>query len=675
MAWADGLGNFPRARLSLRPMRTATPLAGLATLLLAAGANADTFSATRSDKLVEKAHTVEIMLRQDHALIEVERTVYNGGERPDQALFHVFTASEMAAVGLRTQAIVDGRAVWFEGELMEAEAAAAKYRELTGLGGYYPKDPALLSWRSQGHLALQVFPCMPKQEKHVAYTLLAPMRYEAGKYVLDLPEMGTEDVVPKAVVVTGRSKATLDGADLPGQFELDEAHRIEQRPSFFGPVGGRLASVPFATKSVLTGFHLDVAPKLSTVPDHARVVVLVDTSRSMSDGERSASLLAASAYLDHFTGDRARASVLAFHRKVDALTDGFATIAKAKGALAGAKLSGKNGSEVAVALKRAGEMLSQAPDGAARRVVLFTDLKTKEALTPEVVKKALPKGAVLHVVTASSGSPSLSRDDDDPWAVLPRATGGLLWRASADDSSAAEDMKATFEELARPLRLDMVSVRAPGLDEEISNLTLAEGDGIERQLIASEPMSKVTLEAELWSERVKKTLAPDAEYGRLRAALVFGTDMLGSLSEEQMMTLAKHGRAVSPVTSYLAIEPGVRPSTEGLEDGEGQGGGSRGEGIGLGSIGTIGRGAGGSSPPDYEALLADALVPAKKACGVMTASVAAESTVDEIVELAVTVEDASETASKQRCLLERAWEVELPSDFARVAHRITKVRI
>ena len=33
---------------------------------------------------------------------------------------------------------------------MEAEAAAKKYEELTGIGGYYPKDPALLSWRRAG---------------------------------------------------------------------------------------------------------------------------------------------------------------------------------------------------------------------------------------------------------------------------------------------------------------------------------------------------------------------------------------------------------------------------------------------------------------------------------------------------------------------------------------------
>lgn len=48
---------------------------------------------------------------------------------------------------------------------------------------------------------------------------------------------------------------------------------------------------------------------------------------------------------------------------------------------------------------------------------------------------------------------------------------------------------------------------------------------------------------------------------------------------------ARDAGAVSPVTSYLAIEPRVRPSTEGLDENEG---GCR-EGIGRGSIGTIGR--------------------------------------------------------------------------------------
>ena len=38
-------------------------------------------------------------------------------------------------MGLRTKEFVDGKTLLFLGELMDAEAAAMKYRELTGFGG------------------------------------------------------------------------------------------------------------------------------------------------------------------------------------------------------------------------------------------------------------------------------------------------------------------------------------------------------------------------------------------------------------------------------------------------------------------------------------------------------------------------------------------------------------
>jgi hypothetical protein len=49
-----------------------------------------------------------------------------------------------------------------------------------------------------------------------------------------------------------------------------------------------------------------------------------------------------------------------------------------------------------------------------------------------------------------------------------------------------------------------------------------------------------------------------------------------------MMTVALLGRAVSPVTSYVAAEPGTRPSTIGLPD-----------------LGTFGRGAGSGTGAGY----------------------------------------------------------------------------
>lgn len=53
---------------------------------------------------------------------------------------------------------------------------------------------------------------------------------------------------------------------------------------------------------------------------------------------------------------------------------------------------------------------------------------------------------------------------------------------------------------------------------------------------------------------------------------MFSLDHYTGLSEPEQFVIASYARAVSPVTSYLAIEPGVRPSTDGFEeDGCGQG--------------------------------------------------------------------------------------------------------
>src|SRR5690606_22483350 len=161
------------------------------TMLSARRAAADEFSALRSDKLVEKRHHIDLRLDRGHATLVVERTVFNGGPRHDEATFWIDLPQGAVATGLRTLGLLHGKPKWFDGELMEAEAAAAKYRELTGSGGYYPKDPALLSWRQQNLLALQVFPCPPGQEKRVEYTLQIPTEYSEGEHRLVLEPLGT----------------------------------------------------------------------------------------------------------------------------------------------------------------------------------------------------------------------------------------------------------------------------------------------------------------------------------------------------------------------------------------------------------------------------------------------------------------------------------------------------
>lgn len=108
----------------------------------------DSFHGTRTVALSERGHSVVLTLARDYAELVARRTIWNGGKQSDQATFHIALLEGAVATRLRSRGIGPS-APWFEGELLEAEEAAAKYKELTGIGGYYPKDPALLSWRAQ----------------------------------------------------------------------------------------------------------------------------------------------------------------------------------------------------------------------------------------------------------------------------------------------------------------------------------------------------------------------------------------------------------------------------------------------------------------------------------------------------------------------------------------------
>ena len=146
---------------------------------------------------------------------------------------------------------------------------------------------------------------------------------------------------------------------------------------------------------------------------------------------------------------------------------------------------------------------------------------------------------------------------------------------------------------------------------------------------------------------------------------MFGSDLFWELSESEMMPLAMRGGAVSPVTSYLAIEPGVRPSTEGLDEQEG----GRGEGIGLGSIGSIGHGGGtGDIGFDHGAYLKRRLAAAWKRCGSqgISATVSLETTLAEVVDVLDVKPGVGTAAGPVACLTEEIWKLHLPDSFRRV---------
>ena len=640
-------------------------------LLTSTASGLDDVHGTRSEKVYERSHEVRASLHRGHAELRVRRRVENLGARHDQAMFWLSPPAGSAATGLKTLGTAGGKPQWFAGELMEAEAAAAKYKELTGIGGYYPKDPALLSWRSQGLLLLQVFPVAPNDSKTVEYTFLVPTQYRDGAHRLALEGLGNANLGAELVLgAPGHGDKLLVGGkpSKPGARltpRLDDVTELGLVPRTREPLGGELGVAATGSRFV-THFSIEAAPKVSSVPRGARVVVVLDASRSQSDDELDAQKAAAAATLSHF--DDAEVEVLTFDRRPHRRYGKLEPVERVRKDLLALPIERKNGSAVEEALLEAEKILASAPTGKPRRILVTTDALVRSSLKPERIRAALgSSGAVVHLGVLNADTPSLSRDDDHLWASALRSTGGLVWRAGAsDDRDDKKKMRQVYEEWARPLRFDHVRLYSPDL--ELGAITerpeiLDEGQGFEQLLFTKRDVAWVRVEGELWSKPVQRVIHADAAAGKRWAALVFGSSLLDQLSEPEMMKLALHGGAVSPVTSYLAIEPGVRPSTEGLDwgSGTGSGFGSGAPQIRMGATGATGR----ATPIDRDKWLRDNLGKSFVACGGKpdTASVSLETTFAEVVDVTRVDLGGLKDPLLERCVREAVWDLMLPVQF------------
>jgi hypothetical protein len=659
-----------RLRRPSRPSRPLTVVASpalftLFTLLASVpstNAAADTLSGTKASLMFDHAHAIELRLDRGHATLVVRRTFENRSTQFDQALLDVTDLPEGAiATGLRTLGGTAKEPIWYGAELLDAELAAKRYRELTGIGGWYPKDPALLSWREQGHLLLQVFPVSPRAEKTVEFTLAVPTKWVDGRHVLALPSMGTEALPPSltlrpahdgdALFVDGVPVASGDARKLLAELTLSLSQPDAPK------LGGSFASVTFAKGRALLHESIEVKKPLSERPKGAYVIVVLDGSRSIDDDQHDAHLAAARAYLGHLPD--AKVQVLVFDRTTRALETGFVPAAQAILDLKAPKWAPKNGSDLDVALAEAAKRIGDAPAGAPRRILVLTDLATRSTLLPERIQGLDATKAIVHVATVAHGAASLERCDQSPWAAVPRATGGLLWRAQARslDTAAAEP---AFEEWARPLRIDRLAISGIALDPSADLPdSLAEGEGFEELRFVSFGTPALEVKGELWSTPIATVLSSTTDGEKRWAALAIGSPLLRQLKDEEITTLAFKGGAVSPMTSYLAIEPGVRPSTEGLERaGDGYGGGGLGDGVGLGTIGGWGHAI---NEPDPRKHLRDELARVVATCGGGEVFVRLETTWSEIVAVDVVPKVANDTF--KACVREGAFGLELPSWF------------
>ncbi len=415
----------------------------------------------------------------------------------------------------------------------------------------------------------------------------------------------------------------------------------------------RLGRAVASDKHAFSRVEVDVAPQLVPLPKKAQVVFAIDASYSVGDQGIAAQLDVIKAYMAHVPD--ADVEVIAYRRHATRVFGRFVAASDFGDALAVAKARGAfalgNGSAIEEGARAAATALLDRKGP--RRIVMMTDEQTRTSLTPLIAQAALaklPGDAVVHVVVpGSSGTdrPTLMRRDDAPFAPLATRHHGIYVDIDGLPAASLKTLIPVALELVRPTRIEKVVVPGFKLDED----TLHEGDGLRLMQDTANAPQTLTIAGFLWSDPVKKSLTAGSTFSVATAGFVFGGDMHQSLSEAEQYTLAMYGKAVSPVTSYVAWEPGTRPSEIGFDD-------AIGGMLGGGRYGTIGHGFGGGAArikPDFRRLIDVAsCVKAVQPKGPWSVTLDIETTVHEIVDVATTTKDAMTT-----CLVENTWGLTL----------------
>ncbi|MCE9574223.1 MAG: proprotein convertase P-domain-containing protein [Deltaproteobacteria bacterium] len=436
-------------------------------------------------------------------------------------------------------------------------------------------------------------------------------------------------------------------------------------------LAARLGKVVASSQHAFSRLELDVAPQLVPTPKHAQVVFVVDASYSIGLEALRGQLDVLQAYATHVPD--AEIEVVTYRRHATRVFGSFVPAAKLVTAIADAQARGAfalgNGSALDEGARLATSLLRDRKGP--RRIVLATDQLVRSALTEPLAQAALaalPKDVVVHVIVPAvdgDDRPQLDRHDDAPFAALATQHHGIDVTVTGLPARTIKELAPPVLELVRPTRLEKAAVTGFALDSDV----LHEGAGVRLMIdtLAKPAPDRVTLTGTLWSDPYRKVIPVGAPFSIATAAFVFGADEYHDLSEAEQMVVALKGRAVSPVTSYVAAEPGTRPSTIGL---------LRGGLLGHGSYGTVGHGYGGGGmtarhKPDFRRLIdTAACVASVKPTAPWSATLEIETTRHELV-------DAQPDAHSPMadCLVETAWNLRLDPGMFPLEHESFTVEL
>lgn len=214
----------------------------------------------------------------------------------------------------------------------------------------------------------------------------------------------------------------------------------------------------------LARVELALGRALTPMPVAPHVVVLLDASRSLDDGDWDVQRALVDAFLaraPHGT----RVAVLAYTRTTRPVVAGWVEAGAARRALRRplATLVRGNGSEVSAAVAEAARLLA-AVQGE-RRVLLVSDqlLRLREQGRAAELHQLLPAGVRLIAVDVRGGE-LLTRHDESRFAAAAAATGGIAM-TSEDRPAQAEPAPFDATALWRPTSLDRISVGAAAWTE------------------------------------------------------------------------------------------------------------------------------------------------------------------------------------------------------------------
>jgi len=441
----------------------------------------------------------------------------------------------------------------------------------------------------------------------------------------------------------------------------DASTSIRVGAEFDRTLRARLGRVRAGPDTAFTRFEAEVAPRLSELPEDANFAFLVDASHSVSERRLDAQLDLARGMLHHVP--EAEFTVVAYRRFATQIGRGFGSADRADEILSNARNDGfferRNGSHLDRAMISGAQKLSDR--AGPRYLVALTDRRLRWEWSSDLADRALrslPDSSTVHVVEprpAAHGGPRLERTDDDPLAEIALDRGGIMATFYATPSDPAEARNRAALHLVRPTRLENLAFRSIDLSNPPDKLD--EGEGLREMLSGGTAPHRVTVTGSIWADSYRQTVRVTRPFSRATAGFVFSKGMYDALDADQMERVARFGRAVSPVTSYLAIEPGVRPSEIGIDRT-----GMRGIGSGGGA------GFGGVDPANSDVTyfdVADHLRPKFESCldhdpeDAWRAEITVETTDHEIVDIGIEREgpDAPELES---CLTETAWGTDLP---------------